>query len=120
MIYLPVKELKTSSNYVSIDAGLTVLKLTYSVSVYKYATMNIICLIFVERAIFSNCHVYSSLYIVGNNNLYRNQRLAAWTLFYAFGNTAHQYSITLPKMAHMRGVIGEMQQFVNRPYSIFN
>ena len=71
MIYLPGKELKTSSNCVSIDAGLTVLKLTYSVSVYvyEYATMNIICLLFLKRAIFGNYHLYSSLHIVGNNDM---------------------------------------------------
>ena len=35
MKYLPEKELKTSSNFVSIDAWLTDLKLDYLVSVYK-------------------------------------------------------------------------------------
>ena len=34
--YLPGKELITSCSYVSIDAWLTDLKLTYFMSVYKY------------------------------------------------------------------------------------
>ena len=39
--HLPGKELKVSSNYVSIDACLTDLKLAYSVSLNKYTTKTV-------------------------------------------------------------------------------